>query len=115
MAILRSDSTIGGRTILTEIDNLGSRFLPLTGGTLTGNLRLKNSTNYGMKLNFGDGDYCYIYEPSDDHLKIHASNLLLDGPQTDANTATTAQYRGMRLDTSTPTSLVNGVVSLVYS
>lgn len=49
-------------------------FLPLTGGTLTGDLRLKDSSNYGMTLYFGDGSYCYIAEPSDDKMKIHASN-----------------------------------------
>jgi hypothetical protein len=49
-------------------------FLPLTGGTLTGDLRLKDSSNYGMTLYFGDGSYCYISEPSDDKMTIHASN-----------------------------------------
>jgi hypothetical protein len=49
-------------------------FLPLTGGTLTGDLRLKDSSNYGMTLYFGDGSYCYISEPSDDKMTIHASS-----------------------------------------
>ena len=49
-------------------------YLPLTGGTLTGDLRLKDSSNYGMTLYFGDGSYCYISEPSDDKMTIHASN-----------------------------------------
>ena len=39
------------------------------------NLRLKpSSAYYGSKLNFGDGDYVYFYEDSDDHLKIYAKN-----------------------------------------
>ena len=39
------------------------------------NLRLKSkSSNYGSKLNFGDGDYVYFHEDSDDHLKIYAKN-----------------------------------------
>lgn len=53
---------------------VGNKYLPLTGGTLTGDLRLKDSSNYGMTLYFGDGSYCYITEPSDDKMKIHASN-----------------------------------------
>ena len=52
---------------------VGNNYLPLTGGTLTGDLRLKNSSNYGMHLYFGDGSYCYLYEDTDDHLVIHAS------------------------------------------
>lgn len=59
----------------TEItDRPSLDFLPLTGGTLTGDLRLKDSSNYGMTLYFGDGSYCYISEPSDDKMTIHASS-----------------------------------------
>lgn len=39
--------------------------------TVNGSMRLKNSTNYGMKLNFGDGDYVYLHEDTDDHLTIY--------------------------------------------
>lgn len=49
--------------------------LPLAGGTITGNLTLKNSTNYGCKLNFGDGDYVHISEPTDDCLEIKAKKI----------------------------------------
>ena len=52
---------------------VGNNYLPLTGGTLTGDLRLKNSSNYGMHLYFGDGSYCYLHEDTDDHLVIHAA------------------------------------------
>ncbi|MCI8365233.1 MAG: BppU family phage baseplate upper protein [Eubacterium sp.] len=39
------------------------------------NLRLKPSgANYGSKLNFGDGEYVYFHEDSDDHLLLHAKN-----------------------------------------
>lgn len=54
-------------------------YLPLTGGTLTGNLRLKNNTAFGMKLNFGDGDYVYISEPVDDVMEIHAKEIRFTG------------------------------------
>lgn len=63
--------------------------LPITGGTLTGNLRIKGSGNYGMKLNLGDGEYVYLYEPTDDCLEIKGNKqinlvtqkLLLNGEE----------------------------------
>lgn len=50
-----------------------SSALPITGGTLTGDLRLKDSTNYGRSLLFGDGSYAYIKEDTDDHLKVYGN------------------------------------------
>lgn len=47
--------------------------LPTNGGTITGDLRLKGSGNYGNKLNLGDGDFVHISEPTDDHLEIKGS------------------------------------------
>lgn len=41
MAILRSDTTIGGRNVLNDIDGK----LSLTGGTLSGGLTFTNSLN----------------------------------------------------------------------
>lgn len=49
--------------------------LPISGGTLTGNLRIKNGSNYGMKLNFGDGEYVYLHESTDDNLDIKAKTI----------------------------------------
>ena len=46
--------------------------------TITGDLRLKGDGNYGNKLRFGDGDYCYISEPTDDAMTIHATKITLD-------------------------------------
>lgn len=43
----------------------------ITNLTVNGSMRLKNSTNYGMKLNFGDGDYVYLHEDTNDHLTIY--------------------------------------------
>lgn len=55
----------------TSIDISG--LLPKTGGTLTGDLRLKPANaNYGLRIRFGDGDYVYLLEDSDDHLVIYA-------------------------------------------
>lgn len=45
---------------------------------VTGNLRLKGDGNYGNALLFGDGTYCYIIEPNDDELMIHAKKLHFD-------------------------------------
>ncbi|MEY8322196.1 phage tail protein [Lachnospiraceae bacterium 46-61] len=52
-----------------------------TGGTITGNttmqgnLMIKGSSNYGNKINFGDGDYVHISEPTDDNMEIKANNV----------------------------------------
>ena len=47
--------------------------------TVTGNLRLKGSGNYGNTLYFGDGAYATISEPSDDVLTLKATTLNLNG------------------------------------
>lgn len=47
--------------------------------TITGNLRLKGkNSNYGNFLLFGDSNYCYITEPTDDEMLIHANKIYLD-------------------------------------
>ena len=56
-----------------EDDLVEGHYMPLAGGTITGNLRLKGSSNYGNYLYFGDGSYCYLQEDTDDHLKVYAS------------------------------------------
>jgi hypothetical protein len=45
---------------------------------VTGDIRLKGSGNYGNTLRFGDGNYCYITEPTDDVMTIKASSINLD-------------------------------------
>jgi len=49
--------------------------LPITGGTLSGDLTLKGSGNFGTKINLGDGDYVHIAEPTDDCLEIKAKKI----------------------------------------
>lgn len=46
-----------------------------------GDLRLKGDGNYGNTIRFGDGDYCYITEASDDVMTIKATriNLVANG------------------------------------
>lgn len=46
--------------------------LSVTGGTIGGNLRLKTDIDHDTKIIFGDGEYVYLHEDVDDHLKIHA-------------------------------------------
>lgn len=68
-------------------------YLPLTGGTLTGDLYLKTgNANYGSVLYFGDTDYVHISEPEDDvmemkssSLRIIASNIMRKYSSTDYN------------------------------
>jgi hypothetical protein len=45
---------------------------------MKGNLLLKGDGNFGNYLRFGDGDYCYLAELSDDKLTIKASAINLD-------------------------------------
>ena len=52
--------------------DLSGIYLPLSGGTLTGDLRLKGSTNYGLTLRFGNLSYAYISNDDNRHLAIYA-------------------------------------------
>lgn len=45
---------------------------------IKGDLRLKGDGNYGNTLRFGDGDYCYIAENSDDAMDVKANFINLD-------------------------------------
>lgn len=42
------------------------------------NIRLKDNSNYGSILYFGDSNYAYISEPTDDDLTIHCNDLNFD-------------------------------------
>ncbi len=70
----------------SALSNLGG--FSASGGTIsgavniTGKLDVQNnamhigSSSSGAKLNFGDGDYVYLYESTDDHLYIKADKGL---------------------------------------
>lgn len=60
-------------TIPSSASDIGA--LPDSGGTLTGDLRIKGSGNFGTKINLGDGDYVHIAEPTDDCLEIKAKKI----------------------------------------
>ena len=70
-----------------EDDVITGKYLPLPGGTITGNLAINGTTtannivlnkagNFGNKINFGDGDYVYLKEASDDSLTIYGSKKI---------------------------------------
>ena len=71
-------TSVSSKTLAAaDIPDLSSYYLPLAGGTLTGDLRLKTGgENYGSTLRFGDGDYAYLKEDTDDHLSIYAAKGL---------------------------------------
>lgn len=43
-----------------------------------GDLWLRGGGNYGNRLKFGDGSYCYIAEDTDDDMTIHAESINLE-------------------------------------
>lgn len=49
---------------------ISSTYLKLSGGTLTGDLYMGGG-NYGRRIFFGDGSYCYIGELSDDVMTLN--------------------------------------------
>ena len=67
-----TSSSLSGYATTTWV---GNNYLALTGGTITGDLRLQRpDENYGRAIKFGDSganDYAYIQENSDDHLLIY--------------------------------------------
>lgn len=68
---------VNGKALSADISVTASDVgaLPISGGTLTGNLIIKGSGNYGTKINLGDGDYVHFAEPTDDCLEIKAKKI----------------------------------------
>lgn len=68
-------------------NNIASTYLPVSGGTISGDLRLQ-SGSYGTHLYFGDAQYCYLHENTDDHLNIYGDkgiDLLTSGSNRSIN------------------------------
>jgi hypothetical protein len=62
-------------------NNIASTYFTVAGGTITGDIRLQ-SGNYGNALWFGDGQYAYVREASDDVLTVYGEkgiNLTTSG------------------------------------
>lgn len=68
----------------TEVGGLLDDYLPLAGGTITGDLRLRAGTEYTSPyLYFGDSDEVWLKESTDTHLTIHADgSVKIDSPKT---------------------------------
>ena len=71
--------TVDGTLLAIEGTTLTAPgYLLLTGGTLKGDLRLcSEGALYGNSLFFGDSDYCYLKEDSDDVLTIYSKNDII--------------------------------------
>lgn len=69
--------TVNGKTLSSDITLTASDVgaLPITGGTLSGDLTLKGSGNFGTKINLGNGDYVHISEPTDNCMEIKANKV----------------------------------------
>lgn len=68
-----AESTYRTGNVNLTAENIGA--LPISGGTLSGDLRIKGSSNYGTKINLGDGDYVHLSEPEDDCLEVKAKKI----------------------------------------
>lgn len=92
------------------------KYLPLTGGTITGDLRIKGANNYGTTINLGDGDYVHISEPTDDQMEIKAKIvdfICSNSPYLKLNGSGLIQYSTTDL-TAGSSSLGTGCIYCVY-
>ncbi len=109
----------GATTAAAALTALGA--FPAAGGTvsgnvsITGNLRLKGSSNYGNILNFGDNDYVHLSEPTDDNLEIKAKNVnfVVSGKVT-KNGTEIGGGSNFTIRSSVPSSLGSGQVAFIY-
>lgn len=61
-----------------DVETLLEDYLPLTGGTITGDLRLRKGSEYTSPyLYFGDSDEVWLKEVTDTHLTIHADGSVI--------------------------------------
>lgn len=103
-----------------DLANMLDGYLPLSGGTLTGDLRIKGSANYGTALRFGDGDYAKISEPEDDVLDVRGKEIRLrytgSAVPVIVNGATGTSYKyipvEIKVDGTTYSAGMTGLVTL---
>lgn len=78
------DNLIGDFVTSDDVETLLDDYLPLTGGTITGDLRLRKGSEYTSPyLYFGDSDEVWLKEATDTHLTIHADGgVNIDSPAT---------------------------------
>ena len=78
------DNLLGDFVTSDDVETLLYDYLPLTGGTITGDLRLRKGTEYTSPyLYFGDSDEVWMKEAADKHLTIHADgSVKIDSPKT---------------------------------
>lgn len=57
-----------------------------------GDMRLKGDGNFGNYLRFGDGDFCYLAELTDDNLTIKADEIDFDTDKLTLNGKSLAEY-----------------------
>lgn len=78
------DNLLGDFVTSDDVETLLEDYLPLTGGTITGDLRLRKGSEYTSPyLYFGDSDEVWLKESNDTHLTIHADgSVKIDSPKT---------------------------------
>lgn len=78
------DNLLGDFVTSDDVETLLDDYLPLAGGTITGDLRLRKGSEYTSPyLYFGDSDEVWLREASDTHLTIHADgSVKIDSPKT---------------------------------
>lgn len=78
------DNLLGDFVTSDDVETLLDDYLPLTGGTITGDLRLRKGTEYTSPyLYFGDSDEVWLKESTDTQLTIHADgSVKIDSPKT---------------------------------
>ena len=78
------DNLLGDFVTSDDVETLLDDYLPLTGGTITGDLRLRKGSEYTSPyLYFGDSDEVWLKEVTDTQLTIHADgSVKIDSPKT---------------------------------
>lgn len=78
------DNLLGDFVTSDDVETLLDDYLPLTGGKITGDLRLRKGSEYTSPyLYFGDSDEVWMKEATDTHLTIHADgSVKIDSPKT---------------------------------